>query len=159
VIQTSAAINPGNSGGALVNLAGAVVGIPTLAALDAQFGGAQAPGIGFAISSDTVRRLADQLISSGKVVRSQRALLGVRVTTIVGGGVLVAAVTPQSPAARAGIKSNDVIISVNHRPTPTTDDLAAVLADLKPGQHVPVNVRRGGRRLTVEVVLGELTGG
>jgi putative serine protease PepD len=159
VIQTSAAINPGNSGGALVDLAGAVVGIPTLAALDPQFGGAPAPGIGFAISSNTVRRLADQLISSGKVVRSQRALLGVQVATILGGGVLVAAVTPDGPAAHAGIKSNDVIISVNHRPTPTADELAAVLAGLKPGQRVPVTVRRGGRRLTLQVTLGELTGG
>jgi putative serine protease PepD len=64
VIQTSAEINPGNSGGALVDLSGRVVGIPTLAALDPEFGGNQAPGIGFAIGSDTVRRVADGLIAS-----------------------------------------------------------------------------------------------
>jgi S1-C subfamily serine protease len=64
VIQTSAEINPGNSGGALVDLSGGVIGIPTLAALDPEFGGNQAPGIGFAIGSDTVRRVADGLIAS-----------------------------------------------------------------------------------------------
>jgi S1-C subfamily serine protease len=64
VIQTSAEINPGNSGGALVDLSGGVIGIPTLAALDPEFGGNQAPGIGFAIGSDTVRNVADRLIAS-----------------------------------------------------------------------------------------------
>src|SRR3954451_12678688 len=64
VIQTSAEINPGNSGGALVNLSGQVIGIPTLAALDPEMGGSQAPGIGFAIDSNTVRRVAGALIGS-----------------------------------------------------------------------------------------------
>jgi putative serine protease PepD len=63
VIQTSAEINPGNSGGALVDLSGRVVGVPTLAALDPEFGDTQAAGIGFAIPSDTVRRVADRLIA------------------------------------------------------------------------------------------------
>jgi S1-C subfamily serine protease len=62
-IQTSAAINPGNSGGALVNLSGQVIGIPTLAATDLQLGGGAAPGIGFAIASNTVRRIANKLIA------------------------------------------------------------------------------------------------
>jgi S1-C subfamily serine protease len=64
VIQTSAAINPGNSGGALVDLSGQVIGIPTLAAIDPEMGGGQAPGIGFAIDSSTVRRVADTLVGS-----------------------------------------------------------------------------------------------
>jgi putative serine protease PepD len=64
-IQTTAAINPGNSGGALADLTGTVIGIPTLAALDPQLGGAQATGIGFAIPSSTVRRVATSLIASG----------------------------------------------------------------------------------------------
>jgi putative serine protease PepD len=66
VIQTSAEINPGNSGGALVDLSGNVVGVPTLAALDPEFGNTPAAGIGFAISSDTVRSVADHLIASGQ---------------------------------------------------------------------------------------------
>ena len=76
VIQTSAAINPGNSGGALVDLQGQVVGIPTLAATDAQLGGS-APGIGFAISSNRAKVIADQLIASGTVTNSGRSYLGV----------------------------------------------------------------------------------
>ena len=68
VIQTSAEINPGNSGGALVNLAGEVVGIPTLAAVDPEFNDTPAPGIGFAIPSHVVVDVADQLIASGRVV-------------------------------------------------------------------------------------------
>ena len=70
VIQTSAEINPGNSGGALVNLAGEVVGIPTLAALDPEFGNTPAAGIGFAIPSDVVVDVAGQLITNGHVVSS-----------------------------------------------------------------------------------------
>ena len=62
VVQTSAEINPGNSGGALVNLSGQVIGVPTLAALDPEFGNAQAPGIGFAIPSNKVQQVADRLI-------------------------------------------------------------------------------------------------
>ena len=65
-IQTSAEINTGNSGGALVDLSGRVIGIPTLAALDPEFGGAQAPGIGFAIPSNMVQRVANQLIGRGR---------------------------------------------------------------------------------------------
>jgi putative serine protease PepD len=70
VIQTSAEINPGNSGGALVNLAGEVVGIPTLAALDPEFGNTPAAGIGFAIPSNVVVDVAGQLITHGRVVSS-----------------------------------------------------------------------------------------
>jgi putative serine protease PepD len=66
VVQTSAEINPGNSGGALVDLSGQVIGIPTLAAVDPEFGGAQAPGIGFAIQSNTVERVATRLISGAQ---------------------------------------------------------------------------------------------
>jgi S1-C subfamily serine protease len=73
-IQTSAAIDPGNSGGALVDLAGDVVGIPTLAAIDPQTGGGAAPGIGFAISSNIVRDIAGQLVKNRKVLHSHRAV-------------------------------------------------------------------------------------
>jgi S1-C subfamily serine protease len=157
-IQTSAAINPGNSGGALVDLEGRVIGIPTLAALDPQLGGAQAPGIGFAIPSNVAKRIADQLISKGHVVKSGRAYLGVRVATIVGGGVLVSAIVPGGPAAKAGIKPGDVILEVNGQPTPTADVLVSVLADLHPGQQVPVKLVRHGKEVTVTVTLGELSG-
>jgi S1-C subfamily serine protease len=158
-IQTSAAINPGNSGGALVNLAAQVIGIPTLTALDPELGGAQAPGIGFAIPSNTVRRIADQLIEKGSVERSGRAFLGVRISSIVGGGVLVAGVTPGGPAAKAGIKPGEIIVAVDGKPTSTADVLVAVLAGLKPGQRASVKaLQRNGKVRTVIVTLGELHG-
>ena len=156
VIQTSASINPGNSGGALVDIAGRVIGIPTLAAADPQFGSAAA-GIGFAIPSNTVKDLASQLVANGKVVNSHRAYLGVRVgDTSDASGVIVGQVTPSSPAAKAGIKAGDVLVSVNGKPTPTTTDLSTVLADLKPGQTVQVGIRhQDGSKATVSVTLGQ----
>jgi putative serine protease PepD len=159
VIQTSAPINPGNSGGALADLQGRVVGIPTLAALDPQLGGGAAQGIGFAIPSDTVRKIADQLIATGHVAQSGRAALGVRVATLLDGGVLVAGVDAGGAAAKAGIKPGDRILAVNHKPVQSTDELAAALAALKPGQTVPVEiVGPNGTKRTVQVKLGQLAG-
>jgi putative serine protease PepD len=162
-IQTSAPINPGNSGGALVNLDRKVVGIPTLAAVDPEAGG-PAPGIGFAIPSNQVKRIADQLVATGRVTDSGRAALGVRVTTVVdpqgqpqGAGVVQ--VTPGGPAAKAGLRPGDIIVSVDGQETPTTDALGAVLAGLRPGQTVPVVVQRGGSQNKVQVTLGELGAG
>jgi putative serine protease PepD len=159
-IQTSAPINPGNSGGALVDITGRVIGIPTLAATDPEFGGAQAPGIGFAIPSNTARDIAAQLVSSGHVPQAKRAYLGVEVSTIVGGGVLVQSVQRGGPADRAGIRPGDVIVALAGRPTPTSEELALVLATLKPGQSVSLQVvRPSGRQATVTVKLGTAPGG
>jgi putative serine protease PepD len=163
VIQTSAAINPGNSGGALTDLADQVVGIPTLAATDQQLGGA-APGIGFAIPSNLVTNIAGQIIQSGHVTNSHRAALGVSVQTVTGSdgqaaGAGIAAVTPGGPAAKAGLRPGDVITAVDGAPTLDAETLAAVLAELQPGQRVPLNVTKSdGRTTTVEVTLGQLPG-
>jgi S1-C subfamily serine protease len=159
-IQTSASINPGNSGGALGDLSGAVIGIPTLAATDPQLGGGQAPGIGFAIPSNTVKAIAEQLIATGKVTRSGRAFLGVDVATAATGeGVVVAAVQSGGPAAGAKLQRGDVITQIDGTPTPTTDDLSTELAKLKPGQTVDIEVRHpDGKTETVKVKLGQLPG-
>jgi S1-C subfamily serine protease len=159
-IQTSADINPGNSGGALVNMDSEVVGIPTLAAVQPQ-AGAAAPGIGFAINSNQAKRLADQIVATGTVTDSGRAALGVRVTTVVNSsgkpqGVGVVDVVPGGPAATAGIQPGDVIVSVDGQETPSADALGAVLAELEPGDTVPVVVLRGGNEQEVKVTLGEL---
>jgi S1-C subfamily serine protease len=162
-VQTSAPINPGNSGGALVTLENEVIGIPALAAADPQIGGAAA-GIGFAIPSNTVKLIADQLIKSGRVTNSGRAALGVTVRdvadlsgNVVGVGVVT--VTKDGPAEKVGIRPNDIIVSVNGTRTPTTSDLTDVLAGLKPGQAVPVVVQHpDGSRTTVKITLGQLPG-
>src|SRR6516164_888670 len=163
VIQTSAAINPGNSGGALVDLADQVVGIPTLAATDQQLGGA-APGIGFAIPSTIVTNIAGQIIRTGHVTNSHRAALGVGVQTVMGpsgqpAGVGVAAVTPGGPAAKAGLRPGDVITAVNGTATTDTETLASVLAGLRPGQQVSLNVTKAdGSTTTIHLTLGQLPG-
>jgi S1-C subfamily serine protease len=160
VIQTSTAINPGNSGGALVDIEGRVIGIPTLAATDPQLGGGSAPGIGFAIPSNVVKDIADQILAHGKVVDSHRAFLGIRVGDTSGNGVIVGSVTAGGAAARAGMRVGDVIVSVDGTPTPTTGALSAVLAELKPGRNVSVVVRQqSGAKTTLHVTLGTFPGG
>jgi len=162
VLQTSAAINPGNSGGALVDLAGQVVGIPTLAATDSTLGGSQAPGIGFAIPSDVVSSIAGQIIRYGRVENSHRAFLGVEVGNVLSAtgtpaGAEVAKVVAGDPAQRAGIRATDIIVSVDHRPTLSVDALTSVLAQLQPGADVPVGiVTPSGAHATVTVRLGQL---
>jgi putative serine protease PepD len=159
MIQTSASINPGNSGGALVDIRGQVIGIPTLAATDPQLGGSAAPGIGFAIPSSLVKDIAGQLVKFGKVVNSHRAYLGIRVGDTGGKGVYVGSVTPGGPAAKAGMKPGDVIISVAGKPTPTADALSVVLATLKPGQKVAVVIRhQDGKKATLRLTLGQYPG-
>jgi S1-C subfamily serine protease len=159
VIQTSAEINPGNSGGALVNLDGAVIGIPTLSATDPVFNGVPALGIGFAIPSNTAKNFAAKLIQSGTVAPSGRAFLGVVASTLVLGGVVVQRVRPGGPAAKAGIKPGDVIVSVAGQSIPTTDVLSSVLATLRPGQTVPVQILRpSGQLAVVQVTLGTQPG-
>ncbi|MEZ0163434.1 S1C family serine protease [Kineococcus sp. LSe6-4] len=163
-IQTSAAINPGNSGGALVNLQGQVIGIPTLAATDQQLGGA-APGIGFAIPSDDATDIARQLIENdGQVVDSNRAALGVTVTTVADAsgrpaGVGVVDVAAGGPAATAGLRPGDVITSVAGQDVVSVAQLSTVLAGQSVGDTVEVGYSRGGREQTVQVALGELTTG
>ncbi len=159
LIQTSADINPGNSGGALVDLNGEVIGIPTLAAQDPQAGGT-APGIGFAIPSNVAKDIAAQLIKDGRVTSSHRAFLGVQGASLPnGGGVAVYAVVPDGPAARAGIKTGDVITAIGEHPTPDQPAMASVLSALEPGQAVQVNVTRAnGSATSLTVTLGELPG-
>ena len=162
-VQTSAPINPGNSGGALVTLTNQVVGIPTLTVSDPQIGGAAA-GIGFAIPSNSVKLIANQLIASGRVKESGRAAIGVKVRTVVDVrgnvmGVGVVSVTRGGPAAKAGIAADDVILYVGGVRTPTTTALAEALATLKPGEKVRVEIQRpDGVKKIVTITLGQLPG-
>ena len=167
MIQTSAPINPGNSGGALVDLHGRLVGIPTLAATDPRLGTA-AQGIGFAIPSNRVSFITQQIIADGKVTHSGRPYLGVRglqeVTPFVAAqyglavqnGMLIGGVEPQGPAERAGLRAGDVIVRLDGRPTRSEAAFGDVLARLRPGERVTVSVVGQGGERTVSVTLGEL---
>jgi S1-C subfamily serine protease len=161
MVQTSAAINPGNSGGALADLDNQVIGIPTLAATDPQFGSGAAPGIGFAIPSSTVKRIADQIIRSGKVTDSGRAALDVTVRGVVDqdfrpAGVAIVSATKGGAAADAGLQAGDVITKVGSTPISTVQSLTEALAGYAPGTRVPVTYTRNGTTKTVQVTLASL---
>ncbi len=168
LIQTSAPINPGNSGGALVDLQGNLIGVPTLAAANPESGVA-ANGIGFAIPSNRVTFVADQLIKYGKLVNSGQGFLGVQGVSVthdiasaynlpVQSGVLVAGLVKdaagKSPAQQAGIKVGDIIVSVNGQAVPDSGTLASILLPLPPGEKVSIAVVRGSSRHSLTVTLG-----
>ncbi|MEU6216220.1 trypsin-like peptidase domain-containing protein [Streptomyces sp. NPDC047022] len=160
MVQTSAAINPGNSGGALVDLNSQVIGIPTLAAIDAALGGSAAPGIGFAIPASTVKTIADQIIQSGRVTNSGRAALGITGRTVVNGGyrpvgVAVVEVKRGGAADKAGLMAGDVITRLDDTAVTTITSLAEALAGDKAGQKTTVTYTREGRQRTVGITLGE----
>ena len=162
-IQTSAPINPGNSGGALIDLDARVIGIPTLVAGDAQSGTAAA-GIGFAIPANTVKLIASQLASSGRVTNTGRAALGIRGASalIAGGapvGVVVVTVTTGGAADKAGIRPGDLISAVAGRDVTSLAGLADVMAGLKPGTTVDVVIERSGATTTLRVTLEQLAAG
>ena len=149
VIQTDAAINPGNSGGPLSDASGNVVGINT-----AIIGGAQ--GIGFAIPvSNNFRRVVFTLVTEGRV---RRAYLGVVVASRPArakdgfeGGAGVENVAPNSPAQRAGVRPQDVIIGFGDRPVRSNDDLLSMLDQSAIGRDVTLGVLRRDREITLTV--------
>lgn len=166
-VQTDAAINPGNSGGALVDLHGQLIGVPTLIALDPELN-TPANGVGFAIPSDRVKFIVPQIISTGRVIHSGRASLGIRSATVdpiianqnslpVNHGVLIAALIAGGPAARAGLRTNDIITQVDRQPVADTSTLEDVMLDKSPGDSTTVHVYRGRQQLNVSVTLGELS--
>ena len=159
-VQTDAAINPGNSGGPLVDLTGKVIGINT--AIFSENGGSQ--GIGLAISSALAKRVTDDIISKGKVVRGY---LGVGLDRIdpaslellkvpETGGVLVTAVQPQSPADRAGLQPGDIITTVGGKPVDDPTTLRNRAASLDVGSKVTIGIVRSGKPQSMEVTIGEL---
>ncbi|WP_405580632.1 S1C family serine protease [Streptomyces sp. NBC_01190] len=161
LVQTSAAINPGNSGGALVDLNNQVIGIPTLAATDPQLGSGAANGIGFAIPSDTVTRIAGQIVRTGKVTNSGRAALDVTVRGVVGpgfqaAGVAIVSTAKNGAAAKAGLKAGDIITKAGRTKITTVQSLTEALAGMDPGQRITVDYTRDGDPHSVRVTLGSL---
>ena len=157
-LQTDASINPGNSGGPLLNLNGEVIGINT-----AIIAGGQ--GIGFAIPANLAKNIVNQLKDHGKVVRGW---LGVMIQDLTPElaksfglektrGALVADVTNGGPAAKAGFKRGDIIVSFNGRAVEEASDLPAMVAATPVGTTVQVVVVRSGREQSITVTIAELT--
>jgi S1-C subfamily serine protease len=147
-IQIDAPINPGNSGGPVVNIDGEMIGIAT-----AIIGGAQ--GIGFATPVDRARRIVDDLLRFGEV---RQVWIGVRGRTISSGddggldrprGYRVRSVFPGSPAARAGVRNGDVIVSLDGNPIESQDAFETALASRGPGRPMKLVLRNGTGERTV----------
>jgi serine protease Do len=145
-IQTDVAVNPGNSGGPLFNLSGEVVGINSQ--IYSRSGGYE--GISFAIPIDVASNVADQLIKTGHVSRGR---IGVTIQEVTAAtaenlgldrprGAAVASVEPGGPADKAGIEPLDIILGVNGKPVETSDQLPAIIAEIKPGQSAQLDVWR-----------------
>jgi putative serine protease PepD len=148
-IQTDAAINPGNSGGPLLNMSGEVIGVNS----QIESGSGGNDGVGFAISSNTVRSVVSQLLRSGKVVH---AYLGISVQAPAkGGGAEVASVVAGSPASDAGLQSGDVITSFGGETITSPDDLTSAVNAKQPGEKVAVTYTRDGSTKTTGVTLGK----
>jgi putative serine protease PepD len=169
LIQASAPIAPGNSGGALVNLQGQLIGIPTLGQSSQQTGSSTTT-IGFAIPSNEVKTVAQQLIQNGHVTYTGHGFLGIQGEDVtpalaaanglsVQSGVLIGGFADdaagQSPAAQAGLQAGDVIIAVNGQSIGDSTDLATAVAGKKPGTPITVTVVRGSSQLTIQLTLGE----
>jgi putative serine protease PepD len=153
-IQTDAAVNPGNSGGALVNLAGQVVGINSaIASLGASSGGQSGSiGLGFAIPIDQAKQIADQIMTGGTV---QHARLGVTVQDATGSilGAQLGTVQNGSAAAKAGLRSGDVVTAVGSERIDGADALVAAIRSRAPGDQVTLTYVRDGKTATTTVTL------
>jgi putative serine protease PepD len=149
-IQTDAAINPGNSGGALVNTNGEVIGINTAIATNG--GAAGNIGVGFAISANKAKSVADQLMKGVKVTHPY---LGVNVGEADTGGAEIAKVTVGSPAEKAGLKVGDVVTKIGDQPIANSEDLVAAVQRGTVGESVQITVVRGGQTETITAVLGD----
>lgn len=165
-IQTDAPINPGNSGGALVDMQGNLVGIPTLTAIDPEFN-TPANGVGFAIPANRVKLIVPQIIQTGQVTHTGRAVLGVSVTSVdaslasqynlgIDHGVLITSVASGGAAEHAGLKSGDVIVKVDNTTINDISSLGNALITKNPGDSVAVTYYRNGQQQTVNAKLGEL---
>jgi serine protease Do len=160
-IQTDASINPGNSGGALIDLHGSLIGINT-AILSGEGGGNQ--GIGFAIPINMAHNVMNQIVEHGRVVRGY---LGVHIQDVTpslahqfglnqGGGVLIGDVSPDTPAAKAGLKKGDVVLELNGQPIEAANQLQVQISQMAPGSSAKMKIWRDGKSQDVTVNLSEL---
>ena len=165
LLQTDAVINPGNSGGPLLNVYGEVVGINTRVIRESLGGGVSIDGMGFAISANTAIPVSQHLIEFGRVVRPRIGITVQDVTPTavtersltVDEGALVISVAEDSPADRAGIEVDDVIVQVDGVPIIGTSQLVLMLlTDYRVGDTISVEVVRAAVRFTFELTLEEV---
>jgi S1-C subfamily serine protease len=158
MIQTDAAVTQGNSGGALLDARGALVGVNSAIAASPEVG---AEGIAFAIPIDIAKAVADELIASGKATHPW---MGVSLGTIdpetssrfgVSEGALVAEIVPDGPAAKGGLREQDVIVGFDGKKIASSDELVVAIRQHKVGDKVKVDVVRGGDKQSLEVTLGD----
>jgi serine protease Do len=158
-IQTDAAINPGNSGGPLVNMAGEVIGINTAILTDTN----AYAGVGFALPSNTVALVYNQLVSPEH--RVSRGSIGIMFNALdnpaiarvygTGSGVTISDVTPGSPAEQAGLKVGDTIVAIDGKPVKNGDELVADIAARKPDSKVTVGFIRNGKKQEVTATVAD----
>jgi putative serine protease PepD len=147
-IQTDAAINHGNSGGPLLDMTGRVVGVTSQ--IESESGGND--GVGFAVSSNTVQRIADALISNGSVAH---AYLGVATETSTSpAGATITTVRSGTPAAEAKLAAGDVVTAVDGEPVSSADQLRELVDAHKPGDSVTLTISRNGDTKSLRAVLG-----
>jgi serine protease Do len=152
-IQTDASINPGNSGGPLLNMNGEVIGINTM--IYSRSGGSE--GIGFSVPSNMARKVQDQLLRNGKV---SRGYLGVNLqdSQTAGGGALIADLSEDSPASKAGLRGGDLIVEFDGRPVKTSKQLTEIVADTPVGKTVKTKFVREGQSQSANITLAERPG-
>lgn len=170
VIQTDTAINPGNSGGPLINLAGQVIGINSMK-LASDSEGTSVEGIGFAIPSNEVVKIINQLVKNGKIERPALGIQYVDLTNIavsqqksilklpssVENGVVVYIVTKNGPAENAGLKKYDVIVELAGKKITSQDEVKNILYSQKLGSTVSIKYYRDGKLKTGTIKLTEST--
>jgi serine protease Do len=162
-IQTDVAVNPGNSGGPLINMAGEVIGINSQ--IYSRTGGYM--GVSFAIPIDVAMNVAKELQATGKVTRGRLGVgvqpmskelaksFGLGSDNAATSGVVVVSVEDKGPAARAGLKQGDVILSFNGKPIEDPNELPRLVGATKPGEKVRLEVWRGGKRQQLTATVGE----
>lgn len=158
LLETSAAINPGNSGGPLVNMAGEVIGITSVKIVTVEV-----EGIGYAISMDTAAPIIEELVQYGYITRPWFGViltdidqwLVLRYQLAVNQGVFVTEVAPGSPAAKAGVQPQDVIVGFGDQEITSAGELVLVIHESQIGQEVEITFWRGDTKMTISVTLAE----
>jgi S1-C subfamily serine protease len=159
LIQTDAAVNPGNSGGALINVLGQMVGMPTsVLRLD---NGREVEGIAFAISSKTIQQVVGDIIEKGRVTRAYLGVSHIDLTPEIAAarglkvqqGALISSVGDGTPADKAGIEVDDIILAMGDHEITADVPFLNVLMRLQPDETVPVVLSREGKELTLDVTL------